>query len=450
VSGTFIGALNTSIVNVSIPNLMKVFHAELHQVEWIVTAFMIAYSVTMPLTNWLKERLSYRLLFVVSLAIFSFGSLLCGISVQLEMLIAARVIQALGGGMLGPLSMAIIADTFHTGERGRAIGIWGLGVVLGPAFGPVLGGYLSETFSWRWIFYINIPLGLIAAFLGWRYLHRKSLEVTHRIPFDLFGFIWITTFTISQLYALSKMAEHGLSVFSFGFLLLALASMYLFILNEKKIKYPLWDLSLFKNRVFLTCILITTVRSIALFGGIILLPLVLQGQMHLSESQSGLVMMPGSLVLALMMPLTGSLSDKGFSYWLTVSGLLVLSASFFCFAFVDGNTSQWGATLILLVRGIGIGLLVTPITALTMSSVKHSQAAMASSISNVAQQLGGSLGIALLVLIKSFFFGLVMRGAQNSPEPELFSLQSSFIVAGALVLLPLFLAGNLNTKKHSL
>lgn len=425
---------------------MKVFHAELHQVEWVITAFMIAFSVTMPLTNWLKERLSYRLLFVLSLAVFSAGSFICGAAGQLEVLIFGRIIQALGGGTLAPLSMAIITDTFPAKERGRAFGIWGLGVVIGPAIGPVLGGFLSETFSWRWIFYINIPLGLIAATLGWRYLHRKALEKVHRIEFDFFGFLWITTFTISLLYSLSKMAEVGITTLVISLLIVAIGSLYLFIDNERRVKHPLWDMSLFRNRLFVSCIVITTMRSIALFGGVFLLPLVLQGHMHLSESRSGLVMMPGSLVLAFLMPITGNLADKGYSFLLTVSGLIILSASFIGFAFVDDHTMELMVTLILLVRGIGIGLLVTPVSAMTMSAVKHTQAAMASSISNVAQQLGGSIGVASLVLIKSFFEGIELSGGQSYLKAELHSLHWSFAMAGLLVLTPLVLTRNMRGR----
>lgn len=437
VSGTFIGAMNTSIVNVSIPNLMRAFNAPLHQVEWVITAFMIAFSVTMPLTNWLKERLSYRFLFVGSLAVFAFGSFLCGVSDSLPMLLGARIIQAMGGGALGPLSMAIVTDTFPPAERGRAFGIWGLGVVIGPAIGPTLGGYLTEALSWRWIFFVNIPFTLIAISLGWIFLHKKKLEITHKMKFDLPGFVWITGAIVALLFSLTELADGGLSPLTVGLGVLSVVFTFLFVRSEKRAPAPLWDLALFRNPVFVSCILITLVRSVALFGGVFLLPLFLQGQMHMSETQSGLVMLPGALILAFMMPLTGGLADKGYSFHLTSAGLVILAASFFAFLPVGAETPASVMVAVQIIRGIGLGLLVTPLSTVTMSSVKHTQVAMASSISNLAQQLGGSLGIALLVLIKAMFVRIAMEMPTN-PNAELFSLHASFVVAGALLLLALW------------
>lgn len=438
VAGTFIGAMNTSIVNVSIPNLMRAFDASLHEVEWVITAFMIAFSVTMPLTNWLKERLSYRLLFVGSLAVFAAGSLLCGMADSLDMLLLARIIQAVGGGALGPLSMAIVTDTFPPAERGRAFGIWGLGVVIGPAIGPTLGGYLTEALSWRWIFYVNIPFALLAMALGWVFLHKKKLEVTHKMKFDLAGFVWITAAIVTLLYALTEMADGGFHARTAGLLLLSAVSAALFVRSERRAPSPLWDLALFRNPVFVSCVLITLVRSVALFGGVFLLPLFLQGQMHMSETESGLVMLPGALILAFMMPLTGGLADKGYSFHLTFLGLIILAASFFAFLPVQADTSHWVMIVVQIVRGIGLGLLVTPLSTVTMSAVKHAQVAMASSISNLAQQLGGSLGIALLVLLKTLFVSMAAGTAIPAGEAELFSLHACFVVAGALLLLALW------------
>lgn len=437
VSGTFVGALNTGIVNVSVPSLMRAFHAKLHEVEWVITAFMIAFSVTMPLTNWLKERLSYRMLFILSLVVFIVGSILCGVSTSLPMLIFSRIVQAIGGGAMGPLSMAIVADTFPANERGRAFGIWGFGVVIGPAIGPTLGGYLSETLSWRWIFYINVPLGLVAIALGWKFLHRAKLEVTHRIPFDTGGFVWITSAIVALLYSMALMADSGLTLWSATLLLVSALCTFFFLQVEKRMDYPLWDLALFRNQLFVSCVLVTLVRSIALFGGIFLLPFILQDHMHLSESRSGLVMLPGSLVIALMMPLSGILADRGYTRLLTTTGLLFVALSFFSFVGVNPYTPEWFAVSILVLRGIGLGLLVTPLASATMNAVKPPQVAMASSISNLAQQLGGSLGIALLVLLKSFFFKIASLGGQTSDQAELYSLHSCFLIGGLIVLVSL-------------
>lgn len=435
VTGTFIGAMNTSIVNVSVPTLMRAFSAGLSEVEWVITAYMIAFSVTMPAVNWLKERFSYRLLYIMSIAVFSFGALLCGAAQSLDMLIVARIIQAIGGGALGPISMGIVADTFPAAERGRAFGLWGLGVVLGPAIGPTLGGYLSDYLSWRWIFYINVPLGLIAMVMGARFLHLKKLEVTHKLPFDFQGFVYITVALVSLLYSFSMMERAGLNLVVTSLLGVAILCSYLFVHRERVARAPLWNLSLFRNGIFVSCLLVTFGRSIALFGGVFLLPFVLQNQMGMSESNSGLVMFPGSIVLAAIMPLAGRWADRGHILLLTIAGLILLSLSLVLFALVLPSSPHYWVVAILLIRGIGLGLLVTPLATATINSVRQPEVAMASSISNLAQQVGGSFGIAFLVLLKSIFLHWLVARGESQANADLQSLHWCFLVSGIVVAL---------------
>lgn len=448
VLGTFIGAMNTSIVNVTIPQLMRVFNAPIHAVEWIITAYMIALATSMPIVGWLKERWSYRVLFVGGLGVFTFGSVLCGAAQSIETLIMARVIQAFGAGITAPGAMAIVSHVFPPEERGRAFGIWGLGVVIGPAIGPTMGGFLSEEYSWRWIFWINLPLGLLAMAWAWTVLGGNAEEKKQRVPFDLRGFLYITASIVGFLYALTLAKESNHTNEVFGLVALSIGSLLLFLREEKRTKAPLWDLSIFHNKQFVACILVTVARSAALFGGVFLVPFLLQQQLGYSEMESGIIMLPGSLILAVMMPASGWLSDRRGVRLLSILGLLIVAVSMFLFAGVGVTSSFTWLSIILLIRGIGLGFLVTPISTATMNSVPAHQIATASSISNIAQQVGGTFGIASLVLFKEFVATQASRQGIGASGVELFSLHVSFIAAGIVMLLAVIPAWRLATPER--
>ncbi len=448
VLGSFVGAMNTSIVNVTIPQLMQVFKAPIHQVEWIITAYMIALATAMPIVGWLKERWSYRGLFVGGLGVFTLGSVLCGAAQTIEFLIVARIIQAFGAGVSAPGAMAIVTSVFPPKERGRAFGLWGLGVVIGPAIGPTLGGFLSEAYSWRWIFWINLPLGLLAMWWAWSVLEPEDKKNAARVPFDLRGFLYITAAIVGSLYALTLAKEAQHTVEACALLILSMTSLWLFVREEKRAKAPLWDLSIFRNKEFMACILVTAARSAALFGGVFLVPFLLQQQLGYSEMESGLMMLPGSLILAVMMPASGWLSDRRGVRLMSLLGLLVVAASMFLFADVGTKSSFAWLTAILLIRGVGLGFLVTPISAATMNAVPPHQVATASSISNIAQQAGGTFGIASLVLLKEFAAGMAkQRGMSGAAGSEMFSLHAAFVAAGVVMLLALIPAWRIGKEK---
>jgi EmrB/QacA subfamily drug resistance transporter len=399
--GMVMSLLDASIVNVSIPAIMADFASNITDIEWVVTAYMLAFAVLMPLTAWLRDRIGHKFLFTASLVVFTVGSLLCGLAWNIPSLIAARVIQALGGGAMSPTGMAMIAEVFEPKERGKAMGIFGVGVIIGPAFGPTLGGFLTVAFGWRSIFLVNLPIGILAVILAWEMLaHDKPAAHVKKRPFDLWGFVFLTIFLISFLLGISRGEIEGwtsryimicaaLSVFSFAG----------FIVTESLVKDRIIDLSLFKSSTFSISMVVSAVRSVALFGGVFLLPLFLQQLKGLTAIQSGLMLLPGTLIMAVIMPIVGFASDKSSPRFLTMIGVFLLIYSMYLYRDINIYMSNWQLVYPTIIRGAGMSLLMAPIMALALNAVPRKKAGMASSMMAIIQQVGGATGIAILSTI---------------------------------------------------
>lgn len=395
--GMVMAMLDSSIVNISIPKIMADFGSNIADIEWVVTAYMLAFAVLMPLTAWLRDRIGHKILFILSLVVFTVGSLLCGLAWNIPSLITARVIQALGGGAMNPTGMAMIAEVFEPKERGQAMGLFGLSIVIGPAIGPTLGGFLTEAFGWRSIFLVNLPVGIIGVLFAFRTLISDRPKSHSKRAFDTWGFVFLTIFLISFLLGVSRGETEGwtsryimicaaLSVFGFfGFLMI-----------ESLIRDRIMDLGLFKYPVFSIAMIISGIRSVALFGSIFLLPLFLQQLKGLTAVQSGLLLVPGALSLAVFMPLSGWLSDKSSPRFLAVAGLLFIVYSMYLYRNINIYMSNWDIVYPTMIRGVGMSLLMAPIMSLALNAVPLKKAGMASSMLSIMQQVGGAVGIAIL------------------------------------------------------
>jgi len=396
--GTLMASLDQSIVNVSLPDIMADFGAPVNDIEWVITGYMLAFATLMPLTAWLREHIGYKRLFVISLFVFTLGSLLCAMAWNLPSLVVARVIQALGGGAITPTGMAMIADVFEPSERGKAIGYWGVGVIVGPSFGPTLGGYLTNAFGWRSIFTVNLPVGIVAILLALALLREdKPSEHSHKHPFDLWGFLFLSTFLVSFLLALSQGEDKGWSsAYIYTCWALAFTGFVGFTVVESLTPHGIMDIRLLKSPIYAACMLVVSARSLALFGGVFLLPLFLQQVMGFNEIDSGLILLPGSLMIALVMPFAGKLSDKIGPLWPSLIGLLGIAYFMWTYRTLDINTSIWDVIEPTLIRGVAIALLITPVMVTALNCIPKEKAGMASAMMNLTQQVAGSVGIGLL------------------------------------------------------
>lgn len=448
--GTFMAALDGSIVNISLPPMAKQFGSTMLQIEWVVVAYMIAFAVSIPLTNWLKDTLGFRWLYMISLAVFTLGSAACGLAITLDQLIVARVIQALGGGALAPTAMAIISTIFLPRERGRAIGIWGLGVVLGPAIGPTLGGVLTEHFGWPSIFWINVPVGIMGIALSAKVLHRADLNQRTPKRFDTLGFVLLSVFLVTMLMGVTGF-EDGSSGTRVAILwATALVSFFGFLQSSLRNPHPIVDLKIFSNREFVACTLVSVARSAALFGGVFLLPFLLQSLLGYSETKSGLLMLPGALLVAVLMPFSGKWADAHGPRGISMVGILLLSISMGMFSLIPLHATVALILLTMSLRGIGLGLLVTPVSVATVNSVPKAQITLASSMGSLMQQIGGAAGVAVFALVHQVAYGQATGDGFSAYDAEAYALKISFTLIGALVLTSMLPAARLprEIKNH--
>lgn len=421
--GTLMATLDQSIVNVSLPAIMADFGSSLDDIEWVVTGYMLSFATLMPLTAWFRDRVGHKALFIASLVIFVVGSILCGLAWNLPALVVARVIQALGGGAITPTGMAMISEEFPPEERAKALGYWGMGVIVGPAFGPTLGGWLTNVFGWRSIFLINLPIGILGVSLAAAILRADRSHLSSHRPFDFWGFAFLSLFLITFLLGLSKGEHEGwTSAYILTCAVLTIIGFVGFLLVESLIPHRIVDIGLFRYPVFSACMTVTVVRSIALFGGVFLLPLYLQQLRGLDEIDSGVLLLWGSLVIGVMMPLSPKLMNRFGAKMVTIVGLCGVALFMFMLRHIDENTATSTVIAATLVRGIGIGLIFTPVTAVALNSVPKTSTGMASSMVNLVQQVGGSVGIAVLATVLShrIRFHLAVYGAEVSASSPIF------------------------------
>ena len=444
--GTFMASLDSSIVNVSLPTMRNQFHSGMDDIQWVVTAYMLGFCIFMPLTNWLKDRIGFFHLYVGALLIFITGSLMCGFSRNLEFLVASRVVQSLGGGAINPTVLSIMSNIYPKNERGKAISWWGIGALLGPALGPTVGGALTQQFGWPSIFFVNVPVCACAVVFSFLFLRFLRGAPTKKTPFDATGFATLTIFLVGIQYAIARLERAGAaSVEVWGTAAAAIFSFILFIRTEKKKTLPLFNLKLFSQGTFVRTQLLTCVRAAALFGGLFLLPFLFQTMLGYSELQSGLLLLPGSAVTAIVTPFAGRWSDRHGSRNILLAAITLVSASMFAFSLVAPGASYAMLTVIVMVRGLGFGMLMTPLTTAMVNSVDTRDVTEASSINSLVQQLSGSLGIAVLAIVHQ---DMVKRTQGLVPTAsEHLALQRGFWVSAFLVALAFIPAWGLPVRQ---
>ncbi len=411
--GMIMAAIDQSIVNVSIPKIMADFGVNLDDIEWVSTGYMLAFATLMPMTGWLRDRIGYRNIYIGALFLFTLGSVLCGLAWNLPMLIFARVIQAFGGGAMQPTSMAMAAEVFPPEERGSSMGVFGVAIIIGPAFGPTLGGFLTDYFGWRSIFFVNLPLGIIGIVAAMELLLKDAPHKLVKKPFDFWGFGFLSVFLVFALLGLSKGQREGWSsAFIITCFSLAAIGFIGFMLVDSYIDYPIIDLSLFKIPVFASATAITVARSAGLFGSIFLIPVFVQQQMGYTALQSGMLMLPSALFMGIVLPLVGIMSDRIGPRIPCTIGVLIVAYSLLVYDKLDVNTGIWGMIYPMMLRSIGMGLLMAPVMLAFMNSVPQRKIGIASSMNSIIQQVGASIGIAFFTAILSnrSVFHIAMAG----------------------------------------
>jgi EmrB/QacA subfamily drug resistance transporter len=396
--GAFMAILDSSIVNVAVPTIMNVFNVGTDEVQWVSTIYMLALGVVVPFSGWLGDLLGFKRLYVISMGAFVFGSLLCGIAWDFNSLILARVIQAIGGGMIMPTTMAMIFRMVPRNQFGSAMGLFGIALLVAPAIGPTLGGYLVEYVDWRWIFTINLPVGVIGILLSLFVL--PEFQSKHPGRLDIGGGVSSAAGLFCLLLALTKGSDWGWGAEPTVLLFVAsFFSLGLFVYLELTAKNPLLELRVFRYRSFTTANLIVVVTMIVMFSGLFFLPLFLQNFRGLGAMETGLLMMPGALVSGLMMPIIGKLFDKIGPRPLALTGMILLVIVSWLFSRLNLDTATGTIILWTVLRGIVMPLANMPAQTAAMVDIPQELIGRASAINNIIARVSSSFGVAVLTSV---------------------------------------------------
>ncbi|MFM2290712.1 MAG: hypothetical protein RIS29_525 [Bacteroidota bacterium] len=397
--GTFMAVLDSTIVNVSLPKIMSAFGVGLSTIEWVVTAYMLAMAAMLPTSGWLADKFGYKRVYFWGLFFFTFGSLLCGLSDDETTLILARIIQGLGAGTVQPLGMAIITREFPPHQRGIAIGFWSIAAAASVSFGPLIGGYLVDNFSWQLIFNVNIPVGIIA--LLFTIIIQREFVKKNTDKFDFIGFLSVIIFLPVLLFALSEgNAQTNSEGWSAPYILFCFAisiiGFVVFITQELTTQKPLLDLKLLKDKNFGLANLVLFLFGIGMFGSTFLLPMYLQNSMGYTALQSGAVFLPVGMIQGAISPLSGWFTDKVNAKIPLLLGVGLLITSFYLNSQLSFLTEHSFIMTSLYLRGLGMGMIFTPLSSYSLATIPRDKMAQASGITNTVRQVGGSFGVALL------------------------------------------------------
>jgi len=401
---TFMEVLDTSIANVALPHIAGSLSAGQDESTWVLTSYLVSNAIVLPLSGWLSSIIGRKNFYMSCVALFTISSFLCGLAPNLATLIVCRVLQGAGGGGLQPSEQAILADTFPPAKRGMAFAVYGIAVVTAPAIGPTLGGWITDNFTWRWIFFINIPVGIISILLTSRliqdppYLKRRKLSET-TIDYIGLGFVALGLGTLQVVLDKGQRDDWFESHFIVILSVIAAVWLLFVIFWEWHHKDPIIDLHLFRDRTFGISNLLMFMLGFALLGSTLLLPLFMQTLLGYTAEQAGLALMPGGFTIMLLLPLVGFLLSRYSPRWLLVFGLVMLSASLFHMTSFDLQIDFHTAVLARVLQAAGMAFLFVPINTAAYAYLPRDKNNAASGLMNLARNMGGSVGISLVTTL---------------------------------------------------
>ena len=401
--GTFMEVLDTTVVNVSLRNIAGSLSVTPEEATWVLTSYLVANAIVLPLTGWLGNYFGRRNVLLASVGGFTLFSFLCGIAPNLPLLIIFRVLQGATGGGLQPLSQAILMEAFPPEKRAKAMAFWALGIVVAPMLGPVLGGWITDSYSWRWLFYINIPIGIAAVVMALLFIHDPPYIKRGEGGIDYWGIGYLAL----GIGALQIMLDKGQEEDWFGsnfiltLFIVCVIGFVFFIFRELTTDHPVVDLRIFKNRTYATGVFLMTVLGFVLYGSTVLLPLWLQTLMGYPALQAGMAMLPRGLGSFLFMPIVGILMGKIEARKLLAIGLCIASYSIYQLSNLNLEAGYWDIFWPQLLQGTSMGLLFVPLTTITNGPIPKEQMGNATSLFNLMRNIGASIGIASVTTISA-------------------------------------------------
>ena len=434
--------VDSTIVNVALNDMGGNLGASITEVGWVITAYAIGNVIIVPMTSWLSQQFGRRNYFAASIMLFTVCSFLCGNATGIWELVAFRFLQGCGGGALLVTSQTIITESYPPEKRGMAQAIYGLGVIVGPTLGPPLGGYIVDTFSWPYIFYINIPLGIIATLLTLQFVKSpRYAEKSSMSDIDWFGILFLAIAVGSLQFVLERGQDEDW--FSSNWIILftvtAVFGIFFFIWREMTFRKPIVDLRVLKNGNLRIGTILSFILGFGLYGSTFIVPLYTQATLGWTAQQSGMLMIPASITTAFMMPIIGQLLQRGVKQqYLVATGMLLFFVySLWGYKILTPNTSEEAFFWMLIVRGVGMGMLFIPITTLALSTLRGQEIGQGASFTGMMRQLGGSFGVASITTFlarRNMIHRNDLVGKLDVNDPDvhnrIIQLQHSFMAKG--------------------
>jgi DHA2 family multidrug resistance protein len=437
---TFMEVLDTTVVNVSLPHIAGNLSASIDEATWALTSYLVANAIVLPMTGWLASRFGRKNLLMLSVVGFTLASFLCGAAPTLGMLIVFRIIQGATGGCLQPLSQAVLLEAFPPQDRGKAMGFWALGIVVAPIMGPVLGGWLTDNYSWRWVFYINLPVGIASIVMTKMFIFDPPYLRQENRGIDYWG-IGLLAVSIAALQILldkGQEADWFASNWMTALAIISAAGFVVLIIHELTTEHPVVDLRVFKHRSYAVGVFLMTVVGFVLYGSMVLLPIMLQTLLAYPPLQAGIAMAPRGIGSFFMMPITGLMTGKFDARKLLTCGLLVGGLTLIWLSWLNLEAGYWDIFWPQMIQGVGMSLLFVPLTTVSMDPIPREQMGNATSLFNLMRNIGGSVGIAMTgtMLARNSQSTTAMLGRNVTPydhasQTMFAQMKAGFMAAGA-------------------
>jgi len=427
--GTMSMVLTATIINVAIPVIMGAFGVGQDTVHWLSTGFIAAMTVSMLLNDWCVRAFGMRATYIGAMSVFIFGAVLGGLSNSIDMMIIGRILQGSGAGLVQPLAMVLMFQVFPVNQRGRAMGIFGVGIIVAPAFGPTFGGVLLDAFNWHYVFFMSAPVAAVGIMLAMIFMPGAKQE-RPLPPFDWVGLILVISFVSCTLTGLSNGQREGWGAPIIAVLFsIAIISFVTFIIWELRTENPILELRVFLSRKFAAAVLVGMVLSVGLFGSTYIIPLFVQTVQGYSPTRSGLLLMPGGLLMMAMFPIAGRLSDRLPGYQMILFGLAVFGTSCILMMQAHTDTPFWVFAVWIMFGRVGLATMMPTLTVTAVSTLKPELLSQGSGALNFSRQLGGAVGVNVLALIlgqRTAFFSDAFAGLQTPDNSATLHLMSQF------------------------
>src|SRR5215467_7834766 len=439
-SSTFMEVLDTTVVNVSLPHIAGNLSASTDEATWTLTSYLVANAIILPMTGWLAGRFGRKRLLLLSVTGFTTASFLCGLAPSLGFLIIFRIIQGACGGGLQPLSQAVLLESFPPQKRGQAMAFWALGIVVAPMLGPVIGGWLTDNYSWRWVFYINVPIGVLAILLTQAFIFDLPYLRRERTGIDYWGI----GFLVVGMGALQIMLDKGQEEDWFGsrfivvLAFLAIIGLGALVIRELRAPHPVIDLSVFRYRSYAVGTFLMTVVGFVLYGSTVLYPLMMQELLGYTATHAGVTNLPRGLASFLFMPVVGILTGKVDARKLLAVGLIATAAAMFLVSSFSLDVGFWDFWWPLMIQGAGLGLIFVPLTTVTNDPIPRERMGNATSIFNLMRNIGASMGISMVETLQFrrmqshiHYLGQHVSPTSLEAQERLAAFQQKFVAHGA-------------------